>query len=59
LLTALTKKEIVMNSLAMLEWLVIAIIFAAGIYGCVISEVKKPRAATRGHAVSLNNRKEQ
>jgi len=45
-----------MNSLAMLEWLVIAIVFAAGIYGCVVS---KPRVTARGQAVSLNNRKEQ
>jgi len=46
----------VMNSLAMLEWLVIAIVFAAGIYGCVVSEVKKPRAATRGQAVPNNHK---
>jgi len=45
-----------MNSLAMLEWLVMAIIFAAGIYGCVVSEVKRPREEARGQAVPNNHK---
>ena len=45
-----------MNELAMLEWLVIAIVFAAGITGCVVSEGKEARAVTAAptNEVSMN-----
>ena len=42
-----------MNELAMLEWLVIAIVFAAGITGCVVSEGKEARAVTAAPASSV------
>lgn len=47
-----------MNELAMLEWLVIAIIFTAGITGCVVSEGKEARAARTAptNAVSINTK---
>jgi len=40
-----------MNELAMMEWLVIAIVFAAGITGCVLSEGKEVRAARTAQTV--------
>ena len=43
-----------MNSLATLEWLVIAIIFAAGITGCVVSEGKEARAVEAAPTVVRN-----
>lgn len=45
-----------MNELAMLEWLVIAIVFAAGITGCVVSEGKEARAvlAAPANAALIN-----
>ena len=42
-----------MNSLAMLEWLVIAIVFAVGIYGCVVSG-KEVEAVTAAPTVVRN-----
>jgi hypothetical protein len=35
-----------MNELTMMEWLVVAIIFAAGIHGCVTSGRKTEAATT-------------
>ena len=43
-----------MYELAMLEWLVIAIVFAAGIVGCVLSEGKEARAARTAPTVVRN-----
>ena len=45
-----------MYELAMLEWLVIAIVFAAGITGCVVSErkVKAVDAASTDAVINLN-----
>ena len=51
-----TIRRRMMYELAMLEWLVIAIVFTAGITGCVVSEGKDARAvvAAPAHAVSTN-----
>ena len=51
-----TVRRRMMYELAMMEWLVIAIVFAAGIAGCVVSEGKEARAARTApaHAVSIN-----
>ena len=43
-----------MYELAMLEWLVIAIVFAAGITGCVVSE-RKVKAATTALTNAVRN----
>ena len=40
-----------MYELAMLEWLVIAIVFTAGITGCVVSEGKEARAVSAAPTV--------
>ena len=40
-----------MYELAMMEWLVIAIIYSAAIGGCVTSKSKEAQAATTAHAV--------
>ena len=45
-----------MYELAMLEWLVIAIVFAAGITGCVVSE-RKVKAALTASTVVRNQSK--
>ena len=45
-----------MHELAMLEWLVIAIIFTAGITGCVVSKEAGAGAPTKASSINTTNK---
>ena len=44
-----------MYELALMEWLVIAIIFTAGIYGCVVSSRREARAVSAAPTNAVRN----